>query len=118
MLDAVDRAFNDAGIRFLVGYGLTETAPVLTVRLPGENRVGTIGRPVPGTELRIADRATGAPVPAGRDGVILARGPQVMEGYWRDSEATRAVLDGEGWFEWLEAHRSELPPQLEVPGGE
>jgi long-chain acyl-CoA synthetase len=97
--DAVDRSYNEAGIRFLVGYGLTETSPVLTVRLPEANRLGTIGRPVAETEIAVVDRTTGAPLPAGREGVIRARGPQVMKGYWRDSEMTARVLDARGWFD-------------------
>jgi len=95
----VDDAYNGAGIRFLVGYGLTETAPVLTVRRFESNRTGTLGRPVEGTEIRIADRDTGAPLPPGRTGVILARGPQVMRGYWDDPGLTGAVLSREGWFD-------------------
>jgi long-chain acyl-CoA synthetase len=97
--DAVDRAYNGAGIRFLVGYGLTETSPVLTVRLPGANRLGTVGRPVAETQLRIVDRETRTPVGTGAQGVIQARGPQVMHGYWKDPDLTAGVLDGEGWFD-------------------
>jgi long-chain acyl-CoA synthetase len=97
--DAVDRSYNEAGIRFLVGYGLTEAAPVLTVRLPGANRIGTVGRAVAGTEIRIADRATGAALGPGRDGAIQARGPQVMRGYWKDPELTARVLGADGWLD-------------------
>lgn len=97
--DDVDRTYNEAGVRFLVGYGLTETAPVLTVRRPEANPLGTIGKPVPGTEIRIVDRETGRPLPAGGMGVVQARGPQVMRGYWKDPELTARVLDGEGWFD-------------------
>ncbi len=97
--DVVDRTYNEAGIRFLVGYGLTETSPVVTVRLPESNRVGTIGRTVADTEVRIVDRATGAPVPPGEPGVIRVRGQQVMHGYWKDPEATARALDADGWFD-------------------
>ena len=97
--DRVDRAFNGAGIRFLVGYGLTETAPVLTVRRPEDNRVGTLGRPLAETEVRVVTRDTGVPVEPGVAGVIHARGPQVMRGYWRDPELTARVLSPDGWFD-------------------
>ena len=97
--DLLDRAFNGSGIRFLVGYGLTETSPVLTVRRPEDNLVGTIGRPLPETEIRVVHRETGAPLAHGGTGVIQARGPQVMRGYWKDPELTARVLSKEGWFD-------------------
>jgi long-chain acyl-CoA synthetase len=97
--DAVDRAFNGSGIRFLVGYGLTETAPVLTVRLPEQNRVGTLGRPLPETGIRVVAREGGGVVPPGTVGVIQARGPQVMRGYWKEPELTARVLAPDGWFD-------------------
>ena len=97
--EPVDRAYNEAGIRFLVGYGLTETSPVLTLRLPEANRAGTIGRAVAETEIRIVDRTTGAPLPTGGVGVVHARGPQVMRGYWKEPGLTASVLGADGWFD-------------------
>lgn len=79
--------FDGIGIRIFEGYGLTETSPTLTVNRPGAWKPGTVGQPLAGTEIRIAD-----------DGEILARGPQVFSGYWHDEAATSDVLDTEGWF--------------------
>ncbi len=84
----VDEFFANVGIRLLVGYGLTETAPVAALRYPKDNVIGTIGRAAPETELRISPQGT-----------IQIKGPQVMRGYYRDEELTRKVLDRDGWFE-------------------
>ncbi|HQR46543.1 MAG TPA: AMP-binding protein, partial [Thermoanaerobaculia bacterium] len=77
-----------AGVHVYEGYGLTETSPVLTCNRPGEWRLGSVGRTIPGVTLRIAP-----------DGEVLAKGPNVMSGgYWRKKEETESVFDPDGWF--------------------
>ncbi len=95
----VDGFFEAIGIELLVGYGLTETSPVLTCRRRWNNRRGSSGQPLPGTAIRIVDAESGAPLAVGQRGRVLARGPQVMGGYLGKPEATAKVLDAEGWFD-------------------
>ncbi len=80
----------------LQGYGLTETSPVLTFEPLGKTREGSIGVPLPGTEVACLDDA-GNPVPQGESGEIAAKGPQVMKGYWNKPEETAQVMK-DGWF--------------------
>jgi long-chain acyl-CoA synthetase len=79
------------------GYGLTESSPVVTFNpLAGTRRVDSIGIPVPGTEVRLVDDS-GKPVARGEPGELIARGPQVMQGYWNQPGETAKVLQG-GWL--------------------
>ena len=84
---AIAEFFHAAGILILEGYGLTETSPVISMNYPAKWKFGTVGEPVPGIEVRIAE-----------DGEILTRGPHVMKGYFNNKSETAAVLDADGWF--------------------
>lgn len=95
---AVDAFFQAAGILLLEGYGLTETGPVLGVRAQAHPVPGTVGPVFPGTEIRIVDDA-GTPLPPGEMGLVMARGPQVMKGYYKQPDQTRAVLGEDGWLD-------------------
>lgn len=95
----LDLFFEIVGIPLIVGYGLTETAPIATVRDRERNLRGSAGQPLPQTEIKIVDLETRQPVPNGHKGLVLIRGPQVMPGYHNKPEATAKVLDAEGWFD-------------------
>ena len=94
----LDLFFEIVGIDILVGYGLTETAPITNVRRSWRNMRLSSGQPLPGTEIQIVDLETRQPLPTGQKGLILIRGPQVMSGYYRDPEATAKAIDSQGWF--------------------
>ncbi len=84
------------GVQVAEGYGCTESSALISAQPPDERRLGTVGRPVPGVEVRIED-PEGAELPAGSDGEICVRGPVLMSGYWQSPEATAEALRG-GWL--------------------
>jgi len=79
--------FSGIGITILEGYGLTETSPVLTSNTPDNIRFGTVGKKLSNVEIKIA-----------KDGEILAKGPNIMLGYYKNDDATNEVIDNDGWF--------------------
>lgn len=89
------RWLEKTGITISEGYGLSETSPVLTYQIGGKERMGTIGIPIPGTEIQIMDDE-GNPVPFGQPGELCARGPQVFKGYWEKDNSS--VFHTGGWF--------------------
>ena len=86
------------GHAILERYGMTETGMITSNPYDGERRPGTVGMPLPGVELRIADAETGALLPEGESGVIEVRGPNVFTGYWRNPEKTAEEFRGDGFF--------------------
>lgn len=89
----VARFFERLGLPVYEGYGLTETSPVIAMNSPRHHRAGSVGRPLPGVNVRLLK-----PEPQGEVGEILTRGPHVTQGYYGKPEATRALIDEEGWL--------------------
>ena len=83
----IARVFIGLGVPIIQGYGLTETSPVVCVNRPESNVPSSIGLPLPGIEVKI-----------GTDAELLTRSRCVMRGYWQDEDATRAMIDSEGWL--------------------
>lgn len=99
------RFFMNTGIQVYEGYGLTESSPVLAVNYPGHRKPGTVGPAFPGVELRVAP-----------DGEVLARGPNIMRGYYGLPEATAEVLDADGWLHTGDLGRLDGDGYLTVTG--
>jgi long-chain acyl-CoA synthetase len=91
--------FEIVGIQILVGYGLTETSPVLSARRYYRNLRGASGLTLANTEFKIVDLETHQTLPQGKRGLVMAKGPQIMQGYYLNADATRKAIDSEGWFD-------------------
>lgn len=90
---ATERFLRDAGFPYAIGYGLTETSPLLAGCGPNTTKFQSTGHSLPGQEIRILD-----PDPQTGEGEIIARGPMVMMGYYKEPELTKAVFTKDGWF--------------------
>jgi acyl-[acyl-carrier-protein]-phospholipid O-acyltransferase / long-chain-fatty-acid--[acyl-carrier-protein] ligase len=105
--EQIRKAFKEKyGLDLLEGYGCTELAPVVSVNLPDVvdapepqtgHKPGTVGHPIPGVAVSIVDPDTGHPLPAGTEGMLIARGPNVMLGYLGEPELTKQALR-DGWY--------------------
>jgi long-chain acyl-CoA synthetase len=95
----LDNFYEIINITVLVGYGLTETSPVTNVRTPDHNLRYSSGRPIAHTENLIVDLDSKTPLPPEQRGLILLRGPQIMQGYYKKPEATAKAIDPDGWFD-------------------
>ncbi|CAL5413921.1 unnamed protein product [Camellia sinensis] len=107
----VDKFFEAIGMKVQNGYGLTESSPVVAARHRACNVLGSIGRPLRHTEIRVVDSETGEVLPAGSKGIVEAKGPQVMKGYYKNESTTKQVLDEGGWLNtgdigWIAPHHS------------
>lgn len=97
--DHLEDFFEIVGINILGGYGLTETSPITHARRPWRNVRGADGEPLPTTETRIVDPETRQDLAIGQKGLILLRGHQIMQGYYKNPEATAKAIDKDGWFD-------------------
>ncbi|MGL4500847.1 MAG: AMP-dependent synthetase/ligase, partial [Planktothrix sp.] len=95
----LENFYEIVGVNLLVGYGLTETSPVLSARREKHNLRGSSGKPIPETELCIVDPETRQILPYYQKGLVLARGPQVMTGYFENPQATAKAINADGWFD-------------------
>lgn len=85
------------GVTVSEGYGMTEASPVISSNPPGRNILGTVGSPVPKTEIKVVDQS-GNILAAGEAGELYVKGPQIMQGYWQHPEATAEVMTADGWL--------------------
>lgn len=96
--DYLEDFYEIVKIEILGGYGLTETSPITHVRRIDRNIRGADGQPLPQTETRIVDLETKETLPVGQKGLVLLRGPQIMQGYYKNPEGTAKAIDADGWF--------------------
>ncbi|XP_073122481.1 long-chain-fatty-acid--[acyl-carrier-protein] ligase AEE15, chloroplastic-like [Henckelia pumila] len=107
----VDKFFEAIGVTIQNGYGLTESSPVLAARKKSCNVLGSIGHPIPHTKIKVVDAEADVILPCGSKGIVKARGPQVMKGYYKNPLATKQAVDENGWLDtgdigWICPHHS------------
>lgn len=95
----IDSFFEAIGIKIQNGYGMTETSPVVSCRHLNCNVLGSVGRPLRDTEIKVVDSLTDEVLPHGVKGIVKAKGPQVMKGYFKNPSGTKQVLDEDGWID-------------------
>lgn len=101
----IARFFISLGLQLLQGYGLTETSPVIAVNSPADNRPETVGRPLPGVEVKLGDRHE-----------LLVRGANVMSAYWRNPDASAAIIDSQGWLHSGDQARIDPDGHITITG--
>lgn len=106
----VARFFDDLGLPILQGYGLTETSPVISVNTFRDNRIGSVGRPLDGTEVKIVGENDQ------HEGEIVTRGPHIMKGYYQRPELTREMIDADGWLHTGDLGRIDAEGFLHITG--
>jgi malonyl-CoA/methylmalonyl-CoA synthetase len=117
LLAETHRAFEErTGHAILERYGMTETGMNVSAPYDGERVPGTVGLPLPGVEMRIADAETGAPVPPGEIGVVELRGPNVFKGYWRNPEKTAEEFRNDCFFVTGDLGRVDRRGYLHIVG--
>lgn len=99
------RIFIGLGLPLLQGYGLTETSPVISVNRVADNLPASVGRPIPGVEVRL-----------GENGALQARGPNLMLGYWNNPAATRAMFTADGWLDTGDVARIDPAGHITITG--
>jgi long-chain acyl-CoA synthetase len=102
---AISRVFIGLGLPVLQGYGLTETSPVACANRPDDNLPASIGHPIPGVEVRLGDRDA-----------LLVKGPNVMLGYWNNEEATRQMIQADGWLNSGDTARIDAQGHVFITG--
>ncbi|KAK1412027.1 hypothetical protein QVD17_32967 [Tagetes erecta] len=94
----VDKFFEAIGTKIQVGYGLTESSPVVAARRPHCNVLSSTGHPIRHTEIKVVHDETGEDLLSGSNGIVKVRGPQIMKGYYKNPTATKQAIDEDGWL--------------------